>query len=85
MPFHGSKFFGEKSRIQFRMEFFNVMNHPMFRFSGQNLDSSWNGGTIKNGVVDCSACTTTSPSFGLANTPSNIGNREIQYALKLIF
>jgi hypothetical protein len=67
------------------MEFFNVMNHPMFRFSGQNLDSSWNGGTIKNGVVDCSACTTTSPSFGLANTPSNIGNREIQYALKLIF
>jgi hypothetical protein len=85
MPFHGSKFFGEKSRIQFRMEFFNVMNHPMFRFSGQNLDSSWNGGTIKNGVVDCSACTTASPSFGLANTPSNIGNREIQYALKLIF
>jgi len=85
LPFHGSKFFGEKSRLQFRMEFFNVMNHPMFRFNGQNLDSSSTGGTIRNGVIDCSACTTASPSFGLANTPNNIGNREIQYALKLNF
>jgi hypothetical protein len=83
LPFHGSKFFGEKSRIQFRMEFFNVMNHPMFR----NTNTSYvaNGGVITNGVIDCSKCTVGNTIFGVANTPSNIGNREIQYALKLTF
>jgi len=85
LPFHGSKYFGEKSRVQFRMEFFNLLNHPLFRFNGQNLGFTSNGGTIKNGVIDCSTCTNGSSTFGLANTPSNIGNREIQYALKLIF
>jgi hypothetical protein len=83
MPFHASKFFGEKSRIQFRMEFFNLFNHPMFR--NTNLNYSVSGAKIVNNVVDCSACTLNNNQFGVANTPSNIGNREIQYALKLIF
>ncbi len=85
MPFHSSKFFGEKSRIQFRMEFFNLFNHPMFR--NTNLNYSVSGATIVNNVVDCTPpkCTLNNNQFGVANTPSNIGNREIQYALKLIF
>jgi hypothetical protein len=91
MPFHGNKVFGEKARIQFRMEFFNLFNHPMFR----NTDTGFNvnGGVISNGVYSCAAngvkgtsdCALANTGFGLAKTPSNIGNREIQYALKVIF
>jgi hypothetical protein len=91
MPFHGSKLFGEKSKIQFRLEFFNLFNHPMFR----NTDTNYNtrGGVISNGAYHCSAggiggasdCALSNNNFGVANTPSNIGNREIQYALKVIF
>jgi len=89
VPFHGSRFLGDKSKIQFRMEFFNLMNHPMFR--NTSIGYAANGGTITNGVVNCAAtsangpCTLASTNFGVANTPSNLGNREIQYALKLIF
>ena len=83
MPFHGSKLFGERSRLQFRMEFFNLLNHPMFR--NTNINFASNGGTITNSVIDCSSCTNSNTIFGVANTPSNIGNREIQYALKVIF
>jgi hypothetical protein len=83
MPFHGNKVFGEKSKIQFRLEFFNLFNHPMFR----NTDTGFSvkGAVVTNNVVDCSACTLNNTNFGVAKTPSNIGNREIQYALKLIF
>jgi len=91
MPFHGNKVFGEKSRIQFRMEFFNLFNHPMFR----NTDTGFNvnGGVISNGVYSCAAngvkgtsdCALSNTVFGLAKSPCNIGNREIQYALKVIF
>jgi hypothetical protein len=91
LPFHGAKMFGEKSRLQFRLEFFNLFNHPMFR----NTDTGFNvnGGIIQNGVYSCAAngvagtsdCALSNNGFGVAKTPSNIGNREIQYALKLIF
>ncbi len=91
MPFHASKYFGEKSHIQFRLEFFNLFNHPMFR----NTDTGYNvnGGVISGGSYHCDAtgvagantCSLGNNNFGVAKTPSNIGNREIQYALKLIF
>src|SRR5262249_30864997 len=32
VPFIG-KSFGEKAKLQFRMDFFNVFNHPQFRFN----------------------------------------------------
>jgi hypothetical protein len=91
MPFHGNKVFGEKARIQFRLEFFNLFNHPMFR--NTDTDFRTTGGVIKNGVVSCSTtgvagakpCGLLNGNFGTANTPSNIGSREIQYALKVIF
>ena len=90
MPF-GKKLLGEKAGIQFRLEFFNLMNHPMFR--GTDINFATNDGVITNGTFSCVAptgstmksCTSGNSRFGLANTPSNIGNREIQYALKLTF
>lgn len=91
VPFHGTKIFGEKARLQFRLEFFNLFNHPMFRNTNVNFDT--NGGIIQNNTYSCAAngvggassCASGNTSFGVANTPSNIGSREIQYALKLIF
>jgi len=80
---------GEKAKLQFRLEFFNLFNHPMFRYGSSSADSNQNlhfvgtGGQIVNGVVTGS----TPLSNGFGNTPlsSNLGNREIQYALKVIF
>jgi hypothetical protein len=73
------------------MEFFNLFNHPMFRST--NVNFNMNGGIIQNntyacaagGVVGATTCSSGNTRFGVANTPSNIGNREVQYALKLIF
>jgi hypothetical protein len=81
---------GEQAKLQFRLEFFNLFNHPMFRFGGSSLDSNANvhyvgsGGTVVNGVV---TGTTLLPGSSFGDTPllSNLGNREIQYALKFIF
>ena len=80
---------GEAAKLQFRLEFFNLFNHPMFRYGSSSADSNQNlhfvgtGGQIVNGVVTGS----TPLGNGFGNTPlsSNLGNREIQYALKLIF
>jgi hypothetical protein len=87
------KILGESTKLQFRLEFFNLFNHPMFRYGSSSLDSNANlhfvadGGTtgkVVNGVVTGTNLVGGS-SFG--NTPfsSNLGNREIQYALKIIF
>jgi hypothetical protein len=81
---------GENTKLQFRLEFFNLFNHPMFRYGSSSLDSNVNlhfvgsGGQVVNGVVQGTSLQAGS-TFG--NTPfsSNLGNREIQYALKLIF
>jgi hypothetical protein len=81
---------GEQAKLQFRLEFFNLFNHPMFRIGGSSLDSNANvhyvgsGGTVVNGVV---TGTTLQGGSTFGNTPllSNLGNREIQYALKFIF
>ena len=81
---------GEAAKLQFRLEFFNLFNHPMFRYGGSSGDSNQNlnfvasGGRVVNGVL---TGTTLQQGSSFGNTPftSNLGNREIQYALKLIF
>jgi hypothetical protein len=80
---------GEQAKLQFRLEFFNLFNHPMFRYGGSSLDSVTNlhyvaqGGQVVNGVITGSTLQNT--SFGATPLSSNLGNREIQYALKIIF
>jgi hypothetical protein len=84
------KILGENTKLQFRLEFFNLFNHPMFRYTGASLDSGANlhfvgqGGQVVNGIV---TGTTLQAGSTFGNTPfsSNIGNREIQYALKFVF
>ncbi len=81
---------GERVKLQFRLEFFNLLNHPMFRYGGAAGDSNANlnfvasGGQIVNGVVTGTTLKAGS-SFGDTPNSSNLGNREIQYALKIIF
>ncbi len=93
LPFGMNKYFGEKSRIQFRFESFNLLNHPMFRFNGNNLSYNvTNAQFTCNSNSDCSNVTSvtgttlkSSANFGQVRTSSNLGNRQLQYALKLIF
>jgi hypothetical protein len=81
---------GERVKLQFRLEFFNLLNHPMFRYGSSSADSNANlnfvatGGQIVNGVVTGTTLQAGS-SFGDTPNSSNLGNREIQYALKVIF
>ena len=90
LPFR-NRILGEESRLQFRLESFNLFNHPMFRGTDTNFNMT--GGVIKNGVISCAGdatlkaapCALNNSTFGQAATPSNLGNREIQYALKLVF
>jgi hypothetical protein len=92
--------FGEHPQLQFRLEFFNLFNHPMFRYGSSSADTNTNlsftascttdakgncvSGQVVNGVVQG---TTLQKGSQFGNTPflSNLGNREIQYALKFIF
>ena len=63
----------------------------MFRFGSSRLDSNVNlhylapGGQIVNGVVTGTQGLVGGSTFGITPFSSNLGNREIQYALKLIF
>jgi hypothetical protein len=88
----------ERWKLQLRLEMFNVFNHPQFRFNGQNLGFNVSGLIPVNASgADCrpskdpSTCvavsggTLNSSLFGRPPLPSQIGNREIQYALKLNF
>jgi hypothetical protein len=68
----------ERYRLQFRGEFFNILNHPNFNAPGF-------GG---NGVVAVPNSTNfTSPNFGKIGSTRDAPNdpREIQFALKLYF
>jgi hypothetical protein len=91
LPFHGNKYLGEGARLQFRLELFNAFNHPMFRFGnvqnppGVNLNWDASGASIVGNKISCPNCQPSSAKFGTVQTPSQIGNREIQYALKLVF
>jgi hypothetical protein len=68
----------ERTRLEFRSEFFNITNHPTFNFPG------FSG----NGVVAVLGSTTyTNPSFGkIGSTRFPFQDpRQIQFALKLYF
>ena len=64
---------GEQFRIQFRAEFFNILNHPSFAAPNANL---WVQGT--NGAFN------PNPSVNLI-TATTSQPRQIQFALKVMF
>jgi len=93
LPWHGGKFLGESAHLQFRLESFNLFNHPMFRFNNTNLGFQSDGGTLVGNTIQGStlqSCTAYPSSncnsqFGKTPLASTIGNREVQFALKLIW
>jgi hypothetical protein len=55
-----NRFFGESARIQFRLETFNLLNHPQFRFNGQNTNFGVSGAVpVDASGADCTSAPTT--------------------------
>jgi hypothetical protein len=74
--------FGERFGVQFRAEFFNVLNHPNFAnpFGGQN---GWAHNDPSSGSFGCSCAT---PDVSASNPViGSGGSRAIQLGLKLHF
>jgi hypothetical protein len=91
------RLWGEKLRLQFRLDFFNVFNHANFR--GDLINGGQSGQVFANvncGVPDASGAyspcspsnniiTRQSAQSGIGFSTLTKGPREIQYGLKLIF
>ncbi len=45
----------ERTKLQFRVEMFNVFNHPQFRFNGQNLGFNVNSSSCQVTTSTCTA------------------------------
>jgi hypothetical protein len=77
-------FLGEGGNVEFRAEFFNVINHP--NFSGQHFSTQ-----IFNGACSPQPCTpelspfSEQPTNGQVHQEVQDGQREIQFALRLEF
>ena len=66
----------EKVTLQFRMDAYNVFNHPVLGFSAQ--DYSATGGT-------CIDCATTTNNGQIRNIEDGTTMRQLQFGLKLLF
>jgi hypothetical protein len=66
----------ERANLQFRAEFFNLLNHPNF--------GTPNATVFTNGTTTTSTTSAISPSAGLI-TATATTSRQIQFGLKLIF
>ena len=97
LPLKGRRIFTEGAKLQFRFESFNLFNHPMFRFNNTNLSLGATGTqTNPDGSVTVTGFVSPTNTiegtnivpgshFGQPPFLNNLGNREIQYSLKLIF
>ena len=66
----------ERLKLQFRMDAFNVFNHPVLGFNNNQ-----NGGTC----IDCSGNGIITDIEHDASPGSATGMRQLEFALKLIF
>lgn len=69
----------DRFRLQFRSEFFNILNHPNFNAPGAG---GGNGAAVIPGSLDFK-----SPNFGQIGSTRDAPNdpRQIQFALKLYY
>ncbi len=67
----------ENMKVQFRADFYNWMNHPLYSFNGSNLNLSF----VQDPVTQ--QFTQTNSNFG--TTTEKQGNRIIQLAVKFFF
>jgi hypothetical protein len=67
---------GERVKAQFRMDAFNVFNHPVYAFSGNNG---------ANNCIDCQNSSLTSNNGRITDIEAGTTMREIQFALRFTF
>ena len=87
-------FLGEQGAVQFRLEIFNVLNHPNFGapnplISNFSAGTATCGGQVGAASVTCNGVTTLNPfppsgAAGAITTTSN-KSRQMQLALKVVF
>jgi len=70
----------ERTRLQFRAEFFNVLNHTNLQTPNEVVYTS---GPTQGTIANQTAATVQSPTAGVVTAAST--SRQIQLALKLIF
>jgi hypothetical protein len=66
----------ESMKLQFRIQAYNFLNHPLWSFNGNNLNLSF----TQNGN---GSFTNSSPNFGTVTTKQ--GNRIVELAVKFFF
>ena len=78
-----AKFLGEQGAVQFRAEFFNILNHPNFAPPNGTV---FNGGQTPCQTVPTYSCAVEAPVASAGKiTSTKTASRQIQFALKLIF
>jgi len=76
-------FLGEAGNLEFRAEFFNVINHP--NFSGQHFSTQIFNGACPQPCTPEIGPFSEQPTNGRVNAEVQDGQREIQFALRLEF
>jgi len=77
-------FLGEAGMVEFRAEFFNVINHPNFS-GGSHFNVQVFPASISPGALPDTGPFSEMPGNGRATTEVQDGQREIQFALRLEF
>jgi len=67
---------GERVKAQFRMDAFNIFNHPVYAFSGNNG---------ANNCIDCQNTALSSNNGRITDIEAGTTMREIQFALRFTF